>query len=1345
MAHCLVWMLQCVSRSAHEGMVMLRYYASFIALIGTLTSGCSDEIAATKAAGAPCISGAECSSGACVAVCLESVEEALPVSDAGSNRLTLGGLEVTLDGSSSSDPQGRELGYSWTLLSTPAGSTAQLVDADTPTPKLTPDRPGLYALSLVVATTSGGTQFTSQPDDVGVFVFKPDGTFPKAEEGNGCTVDFECASGRCVDKACVPNRAPQANAGIPQNVDIGTLVTLSGENSTDPDGDSLSYDWQVTQTPANSQITLSATVGMETTLTPDVAGVFVVTLYTNDGMLSSSPSNIVIVADPAFAEGRPDGAGCDLSSDCQSQTCDVGTCVQNLPPTADAGAIQYVNVGTPVMLDGASSLDPEDAPLSYQWGLFESPAGSSNGLENAAAVQSSFTPDVPGVYLVRLIVSDGIWPSSPAIVTIVAGVGAPGLPPGTTPDGDNCGAPGDCASKTCLAGTCAANQVPTADAGENQLVPSTTVVNLDGGSSSDPEGVALTYLWTLVDKPLTSVAALTGANTAAPNFTADVVGFYRIALTVDDGSLLSEPSVMVVAAGVGSELAPAGFPCTAHWACESALCLAGTCVFNGKPTADAGAPQLVLAGDVVTLDGTASTDPEGQELDHAWSLEGPNGSVAALSMPASAQPTFQADIAGVYTLTLNVSDGFRTDTVVTVVVAAPIVGVLNTGQPCGADEECQSGWCSGACQSNVAPTAVVAPAEGGRVGDVITLNGSVSTDPENATLGFSWTLAARPAGSAATLVSTDAATTSFSADLPGIYAVALRVDDGYLTSAPAIENVIIVTNAGPTAAIAVSLPTQPQTGAVIGLDGTASSDPEGDTLTYTWSLEAAPSGSAATLVDMGDGTASVVADVSGTYAVTLTVDDGILTDTRAVAPTIIYADEPIAVVTGYPTFFTTCLLTVNGNASTSAVGIGAYEWTVVSAPAGAVTSFADSTAAEPGFIGSLSGTYTLGLRVTDTAGNSSATTFHTATATDPLHNRQAWKQWLVPGSVTWARGRDGYIRTTYSDAGDGWLDLATEEYRWDNDTPGLPGSPPGPGAQFAGSVKWIEGAGGYYMIEGISALYMPQCIGAAPSVSQFAGGSGIFTILPLAASTSVQNADRLWEDTFNYLLTTQFFMGEIGEPGQQLSWSDALVGMVRTQNINGTFVEELVYLSTEPAGYSWSFPATSVEIPSAVIAIDGSDNDWNAVPPVWVDPLSDVDPNAPDGSDLASLKLATDATHLYLAVQLHDPPINLNQQYTIQLHESPSSAAALGNFQLTLQGSTGTLEAIVYQQNDVGLEVLTGTFPCVETPVGFELALPLDTTGTSGITLIERVVNGYFKVDTWGDSFAPAIQLIDDL
>lgn len=79
---------------------------------------------------------------------------------------------------------------------------------------------------------------------------------------------------------------------------------------------------------------------------------------------------------------------------------------------------------------------------------------------------------------------------------------------------------------------------------------------------------------------------------------------------------------------------------------------------NTPPVADAGPDQEVTVGTTVQLDGSGSRDPDGDPLNFMWEiLAKPTGSVAALSNPRIARPTFVADKAGTYTVKLTVNDG----------------------------------------------------------------------------------------------------------------------------------------------------------------------------------------------------------------------------------------------------------------------------------------------------------------------------------------------------------------------------------------------------------------------------------------------------------------------------------------------------------------------------------------------------------------------------------------------------------------------------------------------------------------------------------------------------------------
>jgi hypothetical protein len=73
----------------------------------------------------------------------------------GSSTYCLPPKTVSLDGSASSDPDGTVAGYTWQLLSKPAGSTAVLSSSNTPSVSFTADLPGNYAVTLKVQDNRG--------------------------------------------------------------------------------------------------------------------------------------------------------------------------------------------------------------------------------------------------------------------------------------------------------------------------------------------------------------------------------------------------------------------------------------------------------------------------------------------------------------------------------------------------------------------------------------------------------------------------------------------------------------------------------------------------------------------------------------------------------------------------------------------------------------------------------------------------------------------------------------------------------------------------------------------------------------------------------------------------------------------------------------------------------------------------------------------------------------------------------------------------------------------------------------------------------------------------------------
>ena len=104
----------------------------------------------------------------------------------------------------------------------------------------------------------------------------------------------------------------------------------------------------------------------------------------------------------------------------------------NLPPVANAGPDQSVELGSEVTLDGSASGDPEDEPLTFSWSFIRLPVGSDVKLDDAAAEKPKFTAEDFGTYVVQLIVNDGTQDSPPDTVTVTTEANNP---PVLDPDG----------------------------------------------------------------------------------------------------------------------------------------------------------------------------------------------------------------------------------------------------------------------------------------------------------------------------------------------------------------------------------------------------------------------------------------------------------------------------------------------------------------------------------------------------------------------------------------------------------------------------------------------------------------------------------------------------------------------------------------------------------------------------------------------------------------------------------------------------------------------------------------------------------------------------------------------
>ncbi len=158
-----------------------------------------------------------------------------------------------------------------------------------------------------------------------------------------------------------------------------------------------------------------------------------------------------------------------------------------------------------------------------------------------------------------------------------------------------------------------ANQAPIAIAGSDQTVTANATVNLDGSASSDADDGIASYQWQLVGGDFSPT--LLNANSAIAFFTAPTSqygGSVTLQLNVTDNSGDSHSdNVIITITGTDQPL-----------------------------SADAGADQVVDENTLVTLDGSASTDPDNTIVQYRWEELSDSGVV--LSNANTQQATFTA-------------------------------------------------------------------------------------------------------------------------------------------------------------------------------------------------------------------------------------------------------------------------------------------------------------------------------------------------------------------------------------------------------------------------------------------------------------------------------------------------------------------------------------------------------------------------------------------------------------------------------------------------------------------------------------------------------------------------------
>ena len=647
------------------------------------------------------------------------------------------------------------------------------------------------------------------------------------------------------------NTRPVADAGSNQVAYVGDTVEVSAAGSMDADGDVLTVAWSIFP-PEGSQAELMNAEQFRASFIPDVPGDYRLDLVVNDGTEDSELARVYVRV--------------------AKRTTPI-----NEAPIADAGDDATYFIDQTLTLDGTGSSDPNGDEITYKWVINSQPDGANASIEAPTAASTALVTQTPGTYEVELVVNDGELASSPDSVTLTV----QDVTPTNTP--------------------------PVADAGMDQMIDLGMAVTLDGTGSYDDDGDALTYQWTISTQPPESSATLSGETTSAPSFTPDVGGRYEIQLVVDDGTEFSAPDTVAIV--VTSEM-------------------------TSPPVAVAPPAAIIPLGQPYVLDGTGSYDDDGDALTYSWLLlSSPAGSTVLLQGASTSKPTLTPDQEGDYVVRLTVSDGtFQSMPVQTTLTAAliqppcvrfseyiegsannkafelencgtsdldltdiKVCVVANSGQNCGSTETLSGtlamgdvlAFCHSQLSSSVADLSkcdytstatnfngddrllVFQDADGdgqpNSSTDVIDAFGETTSQPS----GKPWEdVSLRRCNNARY-------------DGVGMFDISTYRDTGLLDDfsnlgEPTPQGFCsgMVVNTAPTAVAGSNR--NVITGNTAQLNGSNSTDAEGDPLTYLWTLTSAPMNSTAMLVDPTTATPTITPDLDGAYVIELVVNDGML-------------------------------------------------------------------------------------------------------------------------------------------------------------------------------------------------------------------------------------------------------------------------------------------------------------------------------------------------------------------------------------------------------------------------------------------------------------------------------------
>lgn len=370
------------------------------------------------------------------------------------------------------------------------------------------------------------------------------------------------------------------------------------------------------------------------------------------------------------------------------------------------------------------------------------------------------------------------------------------------------------------------NVAPSVDAGSDITTEASQEITLHA-TGADPNADELSYHWSLIEGPEMTLPGMDSQDIVLVPVNA---GQYRFSVVCNDGLLNSTEDEVYITVNA----------------------------MNSAPTAAAGQDRDVHLNERIVLDGSASSDPDGDELTFTWQQT--SGPQVSLADAQSAQAWFDADVEGTLVFELIVSDGEVSSTPDSVSIR-----VLSVNQ---------------------APVADAGDDIEVNVGDMVSLDAGASYDPDDDTLSYIWS---QVFGAQVDLSDADKATPSFTPTTSGVLEFSVQVSDGQATSTDSVSVTVNNPNQVPVADAGEDFSSM--TGEEVILDGSLSYDPDGDELSFYWAQSEGPSVS---LDYPNTFSPSFVPTETGVYVFELKVSDGEDTS-KADTVTVTIQDQQLAI------------------------------------------------------------------------------------------------------------------------------------------------------------------------------------------------------------------------------------------------------------------------------------------------------------------------------------------------------------------------------------------------------------------------------------------------------------------